>query len=281
MTTAANPSDVSVQICTLNNSDTIDRCVRSALAAGVGEVLVLDGGSTDGSPEIARNAGATVVLCGPVGIVAQRKQGYTQTTFPFTLILDADDVLPPTSVTEQLVAFESGGYDVLQFLVRGDEPRNWVERCWFDYVAQTVQPVSDTNTVGRPALYRTSVLRDLQLPQKIPFGVEDTMMARALQDKGCRQGVSAVETYREFPTELGHSMRKWRAYGHGYNAFCRQHPERKPNLWKHMLWTIPVKRTVKPTLSGNVMQPVFGVLFSAGTVQGWFDYGRRQFGTDR
>jgi hypothetical protein len=48
-----------------------------------------------------------------------------------------------------------------------------------------------------------------------------------------------------------------------------------------MLWTIPVKRTVKPTLSGNVMQPIFGVLFSAGTVQGWFDYGRRQFGSDR
>ena len=58
--------DVSVVIPCLNEAQTIERCVRSALQvleenAISGEVVVADNGSTDGSPELAERAGARVV----------------------------------------------------------------------------------------------------------------------------------------------------------------------------------------------------------------------------
>jgi hypothetical protein len=62
----AEPLDVSVVIPCLNEAPTIAGCVRQALAAieageFTGEVVVADNGSTDGSPELARAAGARVV----------------------------------------------------------------------------------------------------------------------------------------------------------------------------------------------------------------------------
>jgi glycosyltransferase involved in cell wall biosynthesis len=58
--------DVSVVIPCLNEAQTIERCVQSVLAVfeehGIrGEVIVADNGSTDGSPELAEQAGARVV----------------------------------------------------------------------------------------------------------------------------------------------------------------------------------------------------------------------------
>src|SRR5919201_4696038 len=62
---AAGPS-VSVVIPCLNEAETIGECVRRARAvlgkAGLnGEVLVVDNGSSDGSGDLARAAGALVV----------------------------------------------------------------------------------------------------------------------------------------------------------------------------------------------------------------------------
>jgi glycosyltransferase involved in cell wall biosynthesis len=58
--------DVSVVIPCLNEAQTIERCVRSALDVLEehhipGEVIVVDNGSTDGSADLARLAGARVV----------------------------------------------------------------------------------------------------------------------------------------------------------------------------------------------------------------------------
>ena len=66
--------DVTVVMPCLNEADTLAACIRKAqaglAAAGVrGEIVVADNGSTDGSPDIARDLGARVVP------VAQRGYG--------------------------------------------------------------------------------------------------------------------------------------------------------------------------------------------------------------
>ena len=57
-------SRVAVVIPTWNEAGAIGAVVREVLAQGVGEVIVSDGGSTDGTQAVAREAGATVIDAG-------------------------------------------------------------------------------------------------------------------------------------------------------------------------------------------------------------------------
>ena len=55
---------VAVVIPTWNEADAIGPVVAEVLAQGVGEVIVADGSSADGTPERAAEAGARVIDCG-------------------------------------------------------------------------------------------------------------------------------------------------------------------------------------------------------------------------
>ena len=68
--------EVSVVMPCLNEADTLATCIEKAQRRlrehGIaGEIVVADNGSTDGSPEIARGAGARVVAS-PRGATATR-----------------------------------------------------------------------------------------------------------------------------------------------------------------------------------------------------------------
>lgn len=67
---------ISVIIPVQNESDTISQLVRSALGhPGVDQVIVVDDGSIDGTPELARKAGATVLTSTFLGKGASLRDG--------------------------------------------------------------------------------------------------------------------------------------------------------------------------------------------------------------
>lgn len=101
----------------LNEEDTLRRNLPAALAAA-DEVVVADGGSTDRTPEVARELGARVVT-GPPGRGGQLNQGAAAATADILVFLHADTTLPPGGVAaiRQAVAQGAAGG---AFLVRFD-----------------------------------------------------------------------------------------------------------------------------------------------------------------
>jgi glycosyltransferase involved in cell wall biosynthesis len=88
--------EVTVLMPCLNEAETLEVCVRKALTSlaelGVeGEVLVSDNGSTDGSQEIARNAGARVVHAPQRGYGAALINGIKEARGRYVIMADADD----------------------------------------------------------------------------------------------------------------------------------------------------------------------------------------------
>jgi rSAM/selenodomain-associated transferase 2 len=90
---------ITIVMPALNEAEALDRSLRAALAAA-DEVVVSDGGSTDGTPEIARRLGARVVS-GPPGRGGQLTRGARAARAPdgdpadVLLFLHADTLLPP------------------------------------------------------------------------------------------------------------------------------------------------------------------------------------------
>jgi Glycosyl transferase family 2 len=80
----------------LNEAETVATCVRKARSfltrTGIeGEVLVADNGSTDGSPQLARDAGARVVEISKKGYGNALIGGIEAATGRYVIMADADD----------------------------------------------------------------------------------------------------------------------------------------------------------------------------------------------
>jgi glycosyltransferase involved in cell wall biosynthesis len=88
----------------LNERQTVEICVRKALgwlqASGTpGEVIVVDNGSTDGSPELASAAGARVVREATRGYGAALRRGFAEARGEWLVMGDCDDTYEFSELT--------------------------------------------------------------------------------------------------------------------------------------------------------------------------------------
>ncbi|OYP30386.1 glycosyltransferase family 2 protein [Rhodopirellula sp. MGV] len=91
-----SPLELSVVMPCLNEADTVGICVEKAVRAMrehgvVGEVVVADNGSTDGSQDLAREQGARIVDVAERGYGAALMHGIEAAEGRFVLMGDADD----------------------------------------------------------------------------------------------------------------------------------------------------------------------------------------------
>lgn len=91
---------VTVSLCMIvrDEEKNLARCLESARAA-VDEIIVVDTGSLDATPDIARNYGAKVISLPWAGDFAQaRNESLRLAAGDWILVLDADEELPPATV---------------------------------------------------------------------------------------------------------------------------------------------------------------------------------------
>lgn len=259
---------VSVQICTLNEEANIEECIQNVLANNPTEVLVIDGGSTDRTVEIAKSLGARVLSPGRLGLGPSRRLGYLEAKTTYVAFVDADDRLPSDWLVSMTQELESGGYSALQSCLRVPSPTSWWAKGWDQYFVESVRPIADTNMVGRPSLFVTA---DLQAdPTEFASLDEDTHMSRNFELRGLRQGIGSAVAYRYVEETWAENSAKWRSYGRGYRGFVAENPERRSAILKHMLVTIPLVRGWRPIKRGAISQPFFGALMSWSILRGWF-----------
>lgn len=89
------PADISVVVPTINEGDRIERAIASAIDTGVGEVVVVDGGSCDDTVAVARSAGAKVFRSS-AGRAVQQNRGAGASRGAVLLFLHADNWLDST-----------------------------------------------------------------------------------------------------------------------------------------------------------------------------------------
>lgn len=88
---------VSVVIPVLNEAARIEQAIDRAWLAGAGEVIVVDGGSSDGTPEVATKA-RCFLLQSPSGRARQQNLGATVAQGDWLLFLHVDCWLEPESI---------------------------------------------------------------------------------------------------------------------------------------------------------------------------------------
>jgi glycosyltransferase involved in cell wall biosynthesis len=120
----STPPKVSVVIPCLNEADSIEECVRRAVATlaehGIpGEVVVADNGSEDGSPELAHSAGARVVHEPRRGYGSAYLAGFAAAEGEYIVMADADLTYDFGEIPRFVEHLDAGGQ-----LVMGDRMDN-------------------------------------------------------------------------------------------------------------------------------------------------------------
>ncbi|MDR3102495.1 MAG: S-layer glycoprotein N-glycosyltransferase AglJ [Methanocalculaceae archaeon] len=105
--------DVCVLIPTLNEKTTIGSIIIELQALGYHNILVVDGHSTDGTPEIARILGAEVMTQMGRGKGAAMIEAFARITTPYILMLDGDGTNPPEYADAMIEPLASGRADLV------------------------------------------------------------------------------------------------------------------------------------------------------------------------
>jgi glycosyltransferase involved in cell wall biosynthesis len=104
---------ISIAIIAQDEADRIGGLLKSLSFAD--EIVVVDSGSSDGTQDICRKAGARVIFNKWPGYIAQKQFALEATTHEWILCLDADEEVPAKLASEIRRAVDAAGPDVGAF----------------------------------------------------------------------------------------------------------------------------------------------------------------------
>jgi dolichol-phosphate mannosyltransferase len=177
---AADRGDVCITVVlpTLNEAEALPKVVEELRAAGYDKILVVDGGSTDGTLEKAKELGVAAVMQIGKGKGMALRTALMYVDTPYVAVIDADYSYPPAELSKLLPHLRH--YDIvlgarqgpMPFIYKlGNKALAWLFRLLFG------TDITDPLTGMYAA--RTDVLREATLEAR-NFDIEVDILAKAM-----------------------------------------------------------------------------------------------------
>jgi len=257
---------LSVVVCTRNEESRIAKCLESVRENNPDEILVVDGASTDRTPEIAESYATRVIRSQAGSLVRDRQVGIDAARNELVAVIDADHRLKQgdlEALYRDLVDFD---LDIVQSQLRAfDNSGFWVaaENEMWDLTHNIPGPRAMIGTA--PAIYRKSKVFDrVRFDDHITATIEDTdLMYRISKFPELKVGIGRTVVFQEHAASLKTYLGKFKWYGKGDGEFCRKHPERTGSMVFHLLIRYPVVYPFRALCKGKFRVIPFFIL------QGW------------
>ena len=217
----ATVADIDAHTLCLNDSETIRQSLISLISNGVSKIVVVDGGSTDGSVGQISDLPIEVVVS-PPGIQVQVSKAMAYMQKSYTFQGEADQTYNPDFLEMLLAELEVSGFDAIQARkFRSFGPGFFVKgQSLFHTINQPGPGLVDL--ISGPQLWRTSTLVAVLSEFSENSYSSDTSLAEILRERGVRCGIGKTMT-----EEIGHLdyksfLRRMRNYGIGdYHFFTK------------------------------------------------------------
>ena len=205
------PADVSAVVCTLESISGIERCLTSLRDAGVGQLIVVDAGSRDGTRQVAERI-ADLVLDDPgTGLGNARNVGIAATTLPLVLNMGSDNVMPPGQLMRMI--------DALQRLdVQGVSAQTLVDGS--DYVSRGLNAwrsgrfvPGPATVIGTPTLFVGDLLRAHPYDATRRFSDDSELCERWTRELGARFAISDAHVLEVGKASWNEVVVRCRMYG--------------------------------------------------------------------
>lgn len=254
---------LSVVVCVRNEEKRLRECLESVFANNPDEVIVVDGDSTDGTLDIARQfSGVRIIESRNSSLTRDRQKGLDAARNELVAMVDADHRLKVGDLDSLLKDMREFNFDIVQSgLVSHENHGFWdaaEEASW--ELTQNVP--GRRNMVGTaPAIYNKRVFKYARFDDHITATIDDTDFAYRLSKfPELRFGVGHTKIRQYHFSGFKTYVKKFQWYGKGDGEFCRKHPERMPSMIFHLLVRYPVIHSWKAIRHGRWSAVPFFIL---------------------
>ena len=202
---------VSAVVCTMNSVASIRDCLESLREAGVGELIVVDASSTDGTREIAEELADMVVTDPGHGLGHARNLGIARTSGDYILNMGSDNVMPPCqlkAMLETLLSTGAAGVSA-RTLIDGD-----------DYVSSSLNAwrtgrfvPGPAAVIGTPTLFAGDLLREHPYDESRRFSDDSELCERWARELGATFAISDAYVLEQGKTSWSEVVVRCRMYG--------------------------------------------------------------------
>jgi len=163
---------ITIVIPVFNGANWLAEAIESAISQkGVGEIIVVNDGSTDNSLDIANKYSVIVISQVNKGLASARNTGIMNASFDYILFLDADDILLPDCVERITETIKKTRADIIapSFQEFGMSSRQVILM-----QNPTIEDFKQANRIGYCSAIRKSALLEVGgYNPKMVWGAED------------------------------------------------------------------------------------------------------------
>jgi glycosyltransferase involved in cell wall biosynthesis len=243
--TGAQAHDVSAVVCTKDAIASIESCLAALKQAGVGELIVVDASSTDGTAQVADRYATRVLQDEGTGLGAARNLGIASTSGRYILNVGADNVVSEDAIDLMVTTLERGQFAGVGAMTRvtGDDYLSASMNDWW----RTRFRSGPAHVIGTPSLFRGDMLRAHPYDASRRSSDDSEICERWRRQFGASFAISDAIVYETGKNTWDEVRRRCELYGHSdYEVFasgCRDgwtlqrrlqsvmHPARK-DLWE-------------------------------------------------
>jgi len=219
---------ISVVVATKNSGKTIEQCLESVRINNPAEIIVVDGDSTDHTPEIARRYTSLVFSDEGREYNYAQQLGAEKAINDFIAFVDSDIVLPEGTLTKLLSELKEQACVTMAATVLPVSTATYWERAT-DWTATLLR-----KRRGVGGLQATIVLKDVVMKHKLDSslkGASDLDFVIRLKEAGLKQGVSTVFVYHHHRTSFSAFVRQRFRYGWVAARYVRKYGPFHARFW--------------------------------------------------
>lgn len=248
-------NDVTAVIIVLNSVTLIRTCLDYLVAQGLSRIIIIDGGSTDGTLDYIKEYDVDLHVIGKTGLAHARQHGINLVCTKYVLLVDSDNRMEKNSVNMMKKYIENSNFCGVAAGKKAFDNNVYSKfQEWMN--DKKVNIPGEKLVIGTPSLFYTKTLQMIQYDSKMTKG-DDTDLCYRLRLSNQFVGTSDAICYEIMPATLYDFIQKAFLYGEADAQFYLHHKERRLSISTHALRNYLFKMTVHSFLE---LKPHFFIL---------------------